>query len=187
MSEYLRVNFNPKSPHNCSLLLNFTLPPTLKIDINLNSHRTMAFSREPFPNNQSEASIKKYGADTPFKHNKVVREYIESLLNRNGYQDLVEYNTTVERVEKVMCEKENSSEWKVTLRRRGYDNDYWWVEYFDAVVVASGHFWVPWIPHIEGLADFVKKHPDRVEHSKSFRRPEKYQGKVNMNLLLMLC
>lgn len=131
----------------------------------------MSFSEEPIPGDQSEASIALHGKDTPFRHWKVVRRYVQGLLERNGYEDLVSYSTTVERVEKV------GHEWKVTLRKDGSQKDYWWVEWFDAVVVASGHYSVPYIPAIDGLEEFEKLRPGSVLHSKNFRGRDYFHGK----------
>lgn len=133
----------------------------------------MQFSQEPFPAEVSERTRALYGATSPFRHWQVVRQYIESIYLRNGYEDLVSFNTTVERVEKI------GSEWKVTLRKEGKVTDYWWVELFDAVVVASGHYAVPYIPAVEGLEEFEKYRPGSVIHSKHFRGKEKFAGKVS--------
>lgn len=133
----------------------------------------MQFSNEPFPEEKSKQSVQLYGPNTPFRHWSVVRRYIESLLQRNGYEDLVSFNTTVERAEKV------GTEWKVTLRKEGKERDYWWVEWFDAVVVASGHYSVPYIPSIEGLEAFEKSRPGSVVHSKHFRGRDLYKDKVS--------
>ncbi|KAF1814448.1 thiol-specific monooxygenase, partial [Eremomyces bilateralis CBS 781.70] len=131
----------------------------------------MAFSQEPIPEERSKESIAIHGPNTPFRHWTVMQRYIQSLVDRNGYQDLVSYNTTVERVEKV------GHEWKVTLRKDGPQTDYWWVEWFDAVVVASGHYNVPYIPSIAGLEQFEKSRPGSVIHSKQFRGKDYYHGK----------
>ncbi|KAJ5780606.1 hypothetical protein N7457_005766 [Penicillium paradoxum] len=131
----------------------------------------MQFSREPFPEERSESSISHHGPQTPFRRWDVVRKYVRDLVERRGYNDCISYNTTVERVEKV------GTEWKVTLRKDGEKSDYWWVEWFDAVVVASGHFWVPYIPPIEGLESFEKARPGSVLHSKHFRGREAFTGK----------
>lgn len=131
----------------------------------------MEFSQERFPSDRSEWSIGVHGPDTPFRHWKAVRGYIDSLLNRRGYEDLVSYNTTVERAEKI------GSEWKVTLRKEGKQSDYWWVEWFDSIVVASGHYWVPYIPKIEGLEQFEKSRPGSVLHSKHFRGRDLFKKK----------
>ena len=71
------------------------------------------------------------------------------------------------------------AEWKVTLRKGGRERDYWWVEWFDAVVVASGHYWVPYVPAIEGLEQLEKTRPGSVIHSKHFRGRELYKDKAS--------
>ncbi|XEV01191.1 hypothetical protein FSHL1_006478 [Fusarium sambucinum] len=134
-------------------------------------HVPMQFSQEPFPAETSARSVELYGPQTPFRHWSVVRRYIEGLVERNGYSDLVSYNTTVERADKV------GSEWKVILRKEGQEQDYWWTEWFDAVVVASGHYSVPYIPFIEGLETFEKSRPGSVIHSKHFRGRDLYISK----------
>lgn len=133
----------------------------------------MEFSQEPIPKERSKRSIAAHGADTPFRHWTVIQEYVQSLVDRNGYQDLVSYNTTVENVTKV------GHEWKLTLRSEGAEKDYWWVEWFDAVIVASGHYSVPYVPSIEGLDQFEKTRPGSVIHSKHFRGKEYFHGKVS--------
>ncbi|KAK9357263.1 hypothetical protein V1504DRAFT_436905 [Lipomyces starkeyi] len=99
----------------------------------------------------------------------------EDLLNRNGYQDLVQYNTTVEKAAKDSA----SNKWVLTLRKGGSGGgfDYWWTETFDALVVAAGHYAVPYIPEIRGLKEFAAAYPGRVEHTKQYRGPEKYRRK----------
>lgn len=105
----------------------------------------------------------------------MVQRYVQGLVDRKGYPDLVSYNTTVERAEKL------GKEWKVTLRRRGESTDYWWVEWFDALVVANGHYNVPYIPRIDGLAQLQRARPGSVIHSKSYRGREAYKNKVWRN------
>lgn len=133
----------------------------------------MSFSRESIPEGASPLSISKHGEDTPFRHHSLIREYIESLVHRNDYDKLVSYSTSVELAEKV------GAEWRLVLRRsnNAKGEDEWWEERFDAVVVASGHFNVPFIPHIDGLAEFEEAHPGSVKHSKMFRGRAAYQGK----------
>ncbi|KAM0435889.1 hypothetical protein ACHAPT_002781 [Fusarium lateritium] len=132
---------------------------------------TMEFTQEPIPEIRSEWSIGIHGPDTPFRTWKVIRDYIAGLLQRNHYEDLVSYGTTVEHVEKI------GNEWKVVLRKEGGEKDYWWTEWFDAVVVASGHYWVPYIPPIDGLEQFEKSRPGSVLHSKHYRGRNSFQGK----------
>jgi hypothetical protein len=133
----------------------------------------MSFSQEPIPDGASPLSKSKHGDDTPFRHHTLVRKYVESLVYRNDYDRLVSYNTTVELAEK------DGSEWRVVLRKDGgvTGEDEWWEERFDAVIVASGHFNVPYIPNITGLADLEQAHPGSVKHSKMFRGRDAYRGK----------
>lgn len=135
----------------------------------------MEYSQERIPEIRSEWSVNLHGPDTPFRHNTVIRQYIEDLLNRHGYQDLVEYGTTVEKAVK----DPKSGKWVLTLRRAGKTGtyDYWWTEQFDGLVVASGHYSVPYVPDIKGLKEFAEAYPGSVEHTKGFRNPEKYRGK----------
>ncbi|KAJ5248162.1 hypothetical protein N7524_012122 [Penicillium chrysogenum] len=148
--------------------------PTLETNVNA---AAMSFSQEEIPVVRSQWSIERHGEDTPFRHHSVIRKYIEDLFNRRGYQDLVQYNTTVERAIK----DPNSQKWVLTFRRTevvdGVKSDYWWSEEYDAVVVASGHYAVPFIPAIPGLKEFAARYPGSVQHTKHYRGPEKYRGK----------
>ncbi|KAL1594636.1 hypothetical protein SLS60_010397 [Paraconiothyrium brasiliense] len=132
----------------------------------------MSFSQESIPVERSQLSISKHGKDTPFRHHSIVQRYIAGLVNRSGYENLVSYNTAVELAEKV------GNEWRLVLRRdSGNEEDEWWEERFDAVIVASGHYNVPYIPKIEGLADLERARPGTVKHSKMYRGRDAYKGK----------
>ncbi|KAF1843484.1 FAD/NAD(P)-binding domain-containing protein [Cucurbitaria berberidis CBS 394.84] len=133
----------------------------------------MSFTKESIPDQRSPLSISKHGEDTPFRPHAVIQKHIASLVNRNGYEKLVSYNTTVELAEKI------GNEWRLVLRKDGdvRGEDEWWEEWFDAVVVASGHYFVPYIPKIEGLEDFERARPGSVKHTKMFRGRDAYQGK----------
>lgn len=99
-----------------------------------------------------------------------MRDYVRRIVDE--YEGFVSYNTTVELAEKV------GDEWKVVLRKEGKDSDEWWVERFDAVVVATGHYWVPYVPKIEGLEKFERARPGSVIHSKHYRGRGDFCGKV---------
>lgn len=124
-----------------------------------------------------------HGPDTPFRHWTVMREYVAGLFGRNGYGGLVEYGVSVERAVK------DGEEWVLTVRREepGGGEDVWSEERFDGVVVASGHFNVPWIPAIEGLEDFEKTRTGSVLHSKMFRGRDAFRGKVSFLYLFFFC
>lgn len=147
---------------------------------------------ESIPDERSAWSVGMHGPGTPFRHWEVLRRYIAALWGRDGYGDLVSYDTTVERVVK---EEESDGggggqEWVVTLRKGGGGGgggdggvDHWWTERFDAVVVASGHFSVPWVPAVEGLEELERGRPGSVLHSKMYRGRDAFRDKVSFFLL----
>ncbi|KAK5080104.1 monooxygenase [Exophiala xenobiotica] len=48
--------------------------------------------------------------------------------------------------------------------------------HYDAVIVANGHYTVPHVPAVPGIAEWHKKYPNVVMHSKAYRRPEDFSG-----------
>ncbi|PHH91220.1 hypothetical protein CDD83_1270 [Cordyceps sp. RAO-2017] len=48
---------------------------------------------------------------------------------------------------------------------------------FDAVVVANGHYSVPYIPVVRGIAAFHGAHPSVIIHSKQYRAADRFRGK----------
>lgn len=137
---------------------------------------------ESIPDERSEWSIAMHGADTPFRHWGVLKRYVAGLFKREGYGGFVSYGTCVERIVK------EGAEWVLTLRRdvEGTEQEEWWTERFDGVVVASGHFNVPWIPPVEGLEEFERTRPGSVLHSKMFRGRDAFKGKVRCVFFLVL-
>ncbi|KAF7555917.1 hypothetical protein G7Z17_g1794 [Cylindrodendrum hubeiense] len=142
--------------------LHSNLPPSI-----------MAFSQEPIPKVLSERTLAAYGPSSPFRHITVVREWVTGILKRGGHEHLVEYNTTVELVEK------QGDEWVLTLRKDvpGESTNYWWQERFDSVVVATGHYYLPFVPNIFGLAEYAEKYPTRIVHSKHYQDNTAFKGK----------
>ncbi|KAB8236264.1 uncharacterized protein BDW43DRAFT_323986 [Aspergillus alliaceus] len=135
----------------------------------------MAFTHTSLPKINSALSIRQYGKSNPSRPFRVVSAYLADLLQE--YLHLVSFNTTVEKVEK------NGEKWTVTLRRSGQlpDNqpaEYWWQEHFDAVIIASGHYNVPFVPEIAGLDQASNTHPTTFEHSKAFRAADDYVDKT---------
>lgn len=138
---------------------------------------------ESIPDERSAWSIAMHGADTPFRHWEVLKRYVAGLFDRDGYGALVTYGTCVERMVK------DGAEWVLTLRKEsplpaGEEDDdvveeEWWTERFDGVVVASGHFNVPWVPPVPGLDEWERARPGSVLHSKLFRGRDAFQGKVS--------
>lgn len=140
----------------------------------------MCFSQEPIREVVSERSLAQYGPDSPFRHRELIREWIQDVFARGESTGLIQFSTTVELAEY----DRDSAEWSLTLRREqpGKETDYWWQEKFDALVVASGHFYLPYIPDIPGLLEYDEKLPGRIQHSKHYRSVENYRDKVRVPL-----
>lgn len=130
--------------------------------------RLMAYSDLPFDQ------------DLPLfpKHLDVLK-YLENYAKH--VKHLIRFNTQVLDINPQFSPKQASStsrlsqKWDVVTKdlRTGaiHENQY------DAVIVANGHYTVPHIPEINGLAEWHKKYPDTIVHSKAYRRPEDFRGR----------
>ncbi|KAK3937935.1 dimethylaniline monooxygenase [Diplogelasinospora grovesii] len=115
----------------------------------------MSFSDIPFA----------YG---PFVPHWVPKQYIENYFSAHQTDSLLVLNTTVEDVSKSSA---GQHRWSLTLRQHDSvaRQDRWWREEFDAVIIANGHYSVPFVPHVNGLNEYIQTFPGRVFHSKTFR------------------
>lgn len=114
-----------------------------------------------------------------------IEQYVQRLARETGAHDVTRYGTRVEQAVKPP----GSAKWHVrtkTIVVTGDEGDE--IEFeekdwsFDALVVASGHYHVPLIPLVPGLAEWKQKYPTRVMHSKSYRSPREFE---NQNILLV--
>ena len=51
------------------------------------------------------------------------------------------------------------------------------------MIVASGHYHTQRVPDIPGLKEWKEVWPDRVQHSKGYRRPSDYKDEVSRALI----
>ena len=135
--------------------------------------KAMAFTHTEFPLINSASSTRHLGHSNPTRPFRVVKRYLEDVFKH--YLHLASFNTTVVDLRKI------GDKWRLTLRQSGHffdgsPKDYWWQEEFDAVVVASGHYTVPFVLDIKGLDEAATIHPSKFEHSKSFRALDDYVG-----------
>lgn len=83
----------------------------------------------------------------PFAPHHIPRQYIESYFSFHKTDSILGLNTTVEDVSVIKASNGMKEKWKLTLRK--YDIvrhvDEWWEENFDAVVLANGHYSVPFV------------------------------------------
>ena len=132
----------------------------------------MSFTDAPFPDVISQRILDYYGRVDHFRDRETIRKWIASIFERPGNRELLQLGTTVERAEK------KAGEWVLTLRTEKPDGNHWWQERFDALVVASGHYNLPWFPNLPGLIEYDRRFPGRVIHAKHFRGGEKFKDKV---------
>lgn len=105
---------------------------------------------------------------------KYLQKYAEDL------EPIISYGTQVLEIKKIRSTEDGVACWQVeTLdlksgkRTKGE---------YDAVAVASGHYNDPFVPDIKGLAQFEKRWPGSISHSKFYRRPDQFKNKVRQML-----
>ena len=136
----------------------------------------MEFTYASIPKINSALSVRRFGQANPTRPWQIVAEYLQEIFSR--YLHRVTFNTTVESVRKnALTEK-----WDIVLRQQkpnteGREQDYWWTESFDAVVAATGHYSVPYIPPIPGIKDWYATWPEKLQHSKQYRSQDDYVNK----------
>lgn len=123
----------------------------------------------------------------PGKNNKYadrsdVQKYLDRYIGRHKEKSNVRLvtNTAVEDVERnIFPDKAIPYDFKLTLRHVLEDGtEEWFQERFDAVVVATGHYHVPFIPATEGLSEVQERWPSVVQHAKFYRTPAPYKNKT---------
>lgn len=112
-----------------------------------------------------------------------IETYVQRLARETGAHDVTLFSTRVEEAVKNATTGKWDVRTKTLLKnddgKHSFQNKDWT---FDAVVVAAGHYHVPLIPKVPGLAEWKRDHPDRVRHSKSYRYPYHYK---DQNVLLI--
>lgn len=131
-----------------------------------------------FPETDLDKSATKYVDGTHVQ--KYLEEYI--LRNKDLNEIDIQLKTTVEDIERVpKIESEKVGSWpyafKLYLRKSREHDDFWYEQVFDAVVVATGHYHVPYIPPVKGLDSAQTLFPKKIEHAKYFRNATKYKNK----------
>jgi cation diffusion facilitator CzcD-associated flavoprotein CzcO len=84
----------------------------------------------------------------PFVPHWVTRQYIEGYFSHHKIDTLLSLNTTVEDVSVIWPSSNTGKDrWKLTLRKHDpvLHEDKWWEEEFDAVILANGHYAVPFV------------------------------------------
>ncbi|KAJ4373438.1 monooxygenase [Didymella sp. IMI 355093] len=106
-----------------------------------------------------------------FPKHQTVLKYIEDY--GKVVQDIVRYSTQV--IQVIPNKDEATTSWSVISRdlQKFIET----TETYDAVIVANGHFITPFIPDISNIANYNRKYPGLISHSRYYRRPEEFAGK----------
>jgi cation diffusion facilitator CzcD-associated flavoprotein CzcO len=99
-----------------------------------------------------------------------VLEYLENYAE--DVRHLVRFRTQVLDVRLREDEK-----WAVKVQKVAHGSEAEEEHTFDAVVVANGHFNVPYIPRVKGISDWTRAFPGSITHSKFYRLPSEYANK----------
>ncbi|KAK4170147.1 hypothetical protein QBC43DRAFT_348581 [Cladorrhinum sp. PSN259] len=118
----------------------------------------------------------------PFAPHHIPRQYIENYFSYHKTDSYLVLNTTLElltRIPPSSAQEDGLDRWSLTLRHHNpaLNQDTWYTEQFDAVVLATGHYSIPYIPFVPGLAEYISLHPSKIQHSKFYRSPEAYTSK----------
>lgn len=97
----------------------------------------------------------------------VLYDYIVGRVEKSGVRKYIRFDTPV----RWVTYSDETQKFSVTVQ--DHQKDQSWVEEFDYVVVASGHFSTPNMPYFPGLEKF----PGRVLHAHDFRDACEFIGK----------
>ncbi len=102
----------------------------------------------------------------------VLHDYIMGRVDQDDVRKYIRFDTAVRWVEYVPPTDEGAAgQFAVTVA--DHREDVLRTELFDHVVVATGHFSTPNVPHFAGIEDF----PGRVLHAHDFRDAREFTGK----------
>ncbi|KAI9020809.1 hypothetical protein CLU79DRAFT_755661 [Phycomyces nitens] len=121
-----------------------------------------------------------FSKDTPlFPSHEHVLKYLEAFADENKLKPMIRFNTNVVQAEYLQEQKV----WRLSLSEQSQESSLRkeYTEYFDALVVANGHYAVPHIPDIQGLKELTNKHANNgimIQHSRNYREPTEFKDKT---------
>ncbi len=131
----------------------------------------MQFSHTPIPKDSNKQPSTIY----PLRPHNEMLNYLEYVVKTNNLSQNIRLQTEVESISKL-----KNNKWNIILRKhynRINKEDEWYQEQFDSIIIATGHYNVPFIPYIRNLNLYNELKPNVIIHSKSFRNPQFYKNK----------
>ena len=120
-----------------------------------------------------------------FMHHSDVYEYLTSFAKENRLTDSIQFSTNVVSAKFEYFLEENKYCWKIDYEKKITNSAKEATEigscYYDALVVANGHFSMPYCPFIPGQKNFE----GIMRHSYDYKTPEELlQGRVKKCLVV---
>lgn len=108
-----------------------------------------------------------------FPGHRDILEYLERYADE--VRHLIKFGTQVQDVHLVeRADLTGRDRWELTSRNLATGTVS--TATYDAIVVASGHYTIPHVVDIKGLANWNKAYPGVILHSKAYRKPEAFEG-----------
>ncbi|RUS24398.1 hypothetical protein BC938DRAFT_473637 [Jimgerdemannia flammicorona] len=120
-------------------------------------HPVMCFRDDPFH------------AVALFPGHGEVLQYLKEFAARHGLAGHVRLRSEVVRIVR------DGGRWSVTVMEA---NGRIYKETFDAVMICNGHYYVPYVPEVEGIKRLVEGGTVEVMHSRDYRVPEIFRDKT---------
>ncbi|KAM0249688.1 hypothetical protein ACHAQJ_008949 [Trichoderma viride] len=126
-----------------------------------NIHKSlMQFSDQPFPPNA-----------LLFPPREAIQDYL--LTYANEVRHLIKFSLRVRNIVPIF--EEGKAIW--ALEAVTIPDGQITTENYDAVVVATGHYSVPFIPDIKNIEEFMDAYPSVISHSRDYRGPNTFKHK----------
>lgn len=111
-------------------------------------------------------------AISSFPPREVLFDYIQGRIEKSNARDFIQFNTVARWVDYI----EEKKQFRVIFDNLKKNETF--EEFFDYLVVASGHFSTPNLPYFEGIENF----PGAVMHAHDFRGADQF---IDQNVLLI--
>ena len=110
----------------------------------------------------------------PFLYHQELEQRFIDFINQQELNQYIRTNTTIENIY-----KNQQCKWIITSRYKNpnTNKNECYKEEFDAIVIANGHYTIPYIPKIKGLSKFNENFPNVLIHAKSFKSIEEFENK----------
>ncbi|CCE92058.1 uncharacterized protein TDEL_0D04740 [Torulaspora delbrueckii] len=136
-------------------------------------------------------------AISPLVDLPTITTHLKNFILENKLEEHYRLNTSIEYVDKMGPDK-----WIVVAKKSdpNKDHDDWYLESFDAVVVANGHFQIPYVPYYmsspgregnSGIHQFNQKFPGKLVHVRDIdlwyrRELPNYEGKSHHRRIVLV-